>query len=181
MLRLALFAWLALSLVLGAALLALHEPLPLPAGDRVMATGRWTIVHALDLRCPCSRRVLEYLQKRTQRVDADQLLLLVHADEGTAAPLVARGFHVELVDELALSDRHGIASVPSLLIARPDGRVVYRGAPQERPQMAPIDLALYARARAGESLSPLPIIGCAVSHELQRRLDPLGLKYTGGN
>jgi hypothetical protein len=44
--------------------------------------------------------------------------------------------------------------------------------------MPPADLAILADAQAGEALASMPILGCAVSRDLQDRLDPLGIKYS---
>jgi hypothetical protein len=175
--RLALGAWLAAVLALGGALMVLHAPLPLPAALRVAPSGRHLLVHALSLHCPCSRRILDYLIARGSRRDADERVLLVDGDDATATRLRARGFAVEQDDAQTLSQRHDIEAVPLLVIVRPDGTVAYRGGHTPRPQMAPVDLTLLDEVRHGAVPRPLAVFGCAVARDLQRRLDPMGLKY----
>jgi len=170
--------WIAAALLLGGALVALHAPLPLPSPPPAEGSGRFALIHALDMECPCSQRILEYLRARGARPDVDETILLVAGDEPTRAGLVARGFTVVLVDEQALAGRYGIDAAPVLIIRRPDGTVGYRGSHRPRPQMPPIDLELLSELRRNHEPKPLPVIGCAVARALQERLDPLGLKYS---
>lgn len=178
LIALALAVWLVGALSLGAALMVLHAPLPLPRTARVPSTGRYMLVHALSLECPCSRRVLDALLARGAHADVDEKILLVGADETSAARARLRGFTVELLDEQRLAQRYGIEAVPLLLIVAPDGFVDYRGAHAPRPQMAPIDLVLLEEVRRGGRPRSLALFGCAVARDLQHRLDPLGLKYS---
>src|SRR5438105_473548 len=85
--RVALLAWALSTAILGVALLAFHQPLPLPEARAMTATGRWTLVHALSLTCPCSRRVLDYLKARGSRRDVEERILLVDADRAAGDEL----------------------------------------------------------------------------------------------
>lgn len=176
--RWALGAWLVAASLLGAGLMALHAPLPL-AGPSGGAVGdRYVLLHALDMQCPCSRRVLDDLEKRGAHLDVTERVLLVDGDQATASRVRGRGFLVEALDGQALAARYHIESVPLLVILRPDGSVAYTGAHAPRPQMPPADLALLEQVRGGDQPTPWPVLGCATSRELQRQRDPLGLKYS---
>lgn len=175
--RIVLGAWTAAILVIGAGLTALHQQtLPLPLVDAAVPTGSFRLVHAVSAACRCSQRVLDYLEQRGPLPDTEEQILLVDGDPVRAAALRALGFDVVLLDETRLEREHGIVSVPSLVVFRPDGTVAYRGAYAPRPQMDPVDTTLLARAREGEAIDSLPILGCAVSRALRERLDPLGLE-----
>lgn len=176
--RTALAAWIVATLIIGVGATALHEiPLPLPAPRDLAPADRFRLVHALSASCPCSQRVLGYLERRGASPEVTETILLVDGDPQQAAALRARGFEVILLDEASLARDHGIVAAPSLVVFRPDGTSAYRGAYAPRPQMEPIDLELLARARAGADLEAMPILGCAVSRGLRDRLDPLRLKY----
>ena len=176
--RWVLAGWLIATVVLGGALLALHQPLPLPPPQPAAATGRYVLLHALATQCPCSMRVLDYLAARGAHAGVDERVLLVDGDEAVSGRLRARGFTVEPVDAAALAQRYRIEAAPLLVILRPNGSVAYRGAHSPRPQMAPVDLALLDEVRRGGEPSSLALLGCAVSRALQDRLDPLGIKYS---
>jgi hypothetical protein len=174
----ALLAWFAATTALATATLALHEaPLPTPRSATVAATGQASMDHALAAECPCSGRVLDYLEKRGATPGATERVLLVGADAPRAERLRARGFEVREIDEHALLDTYGIPAAPALVVRHADGTVAYQGAYAPRPQMDPIDLELLAVAQAGGTRDPMAILGCAVSRSLQDRLDPFGIKY----
>ena len=162
---------------MGAMLLRFHQPLPLPQPPPLSASGRWRLLHALDMSCPCSKRIYEYLLERRATRDAEERVLLVRGDAHEEAELLGRGFAVARIDGEELQSRYGIVAVPSLVVHRPDGSVAYRGAHRPRPHLAPADLGILARARSGQAVAPLPVLGCAVSRALREQLDPLGLKY----
>jgi len=176
--RVAVAGWIAVALLLGGALVVLHAPLPLPSPPPADGSGRFALIHALDLECQCSQRILDYLRARGARPDVDETILLVASDEPTRKALAARGFAVVPVDEQTLAERYGIDAVPVLVIRRPDGTVGYRGSHRPRPQMPPMDLELLGDLRRNHEPKPLPVVGCAVARALQERVDPLGLKYS---
>ena len=175
--RLALAGWFVLTLAVAAGATALHEaPLPMPEPP-LQQTGAFHVTHALSMQCGCSRRIVDYLLSRGASAVPEDVLLL-DAEESLASQLRARGFAVHVLDEAALAASYGIQAVPSLVIYRPDGSVAYRGAHAPRPQMDPTDLEMLSAIRAGQGTASNPIFGCAVSRELQRRHDPLRLKYS---
>lgn len=171
-------AWLMAASLLGASLMALHAPLPLTGPPAGAPGDRYVLLHALDMQCPCSRRVLDDLTRRGARGGVTERVLLVDGDDETASRVRSGGFLVEALDGQALAARYHIEAVPLLVILRPDGSVAYTGAHAPRPQMPPADLALLEQVQSGDHPSPWPVLGCATSRELQRQRDPLGLKYS---
>jgi hypothetical protein len=175
--KIGLVAWMSGVVVMGAALTALHEvPLPVPSVERAAPAAAFRIRHGLSAMCPCSQRVMKWLERRGAVAGVDEQVLILDGDEATAAPLRERGYQVSLVDDAGMAAA-GIHAAPSLVIFRPDGEVAYAGAYAPRPQMDPIDLVLLDRARKGEIVASMPLLGCAMSRSLQERLDPLHLKY----
>jgi hypothetical protein len=176
--RAGLALWLAATTAVAGATAVLHDsPLPLPAPPPEQPTGAAHLTHALAVECPCSGRILAYLEERGAVPGVAEEVLLVGGDPALVERLRARGFAVSVLDEAELAQR-GIVGVPSLVVWRPDGTAAYRGAYAPRPQMDPIDLDLLAEVREGTAPEPMPIFGCAVSRGLQLRLDPLRIKYS---
>ena len=176
--RVLLAAWAVATLGIGVALTALHDvPLPPPATAALAASDRPTMIHALDTRCGCSKRLAEYLVGRGPTPKAHEIVLVSGEPAELVAQLRARGFDARAMAESEMQTSYQIESVPSLVIARADGSVAYRGAHRPRPQMDPADLDLLAEVESGASPNALAIFGCAVSRALQERIDPLGIKF----
>jgi hypothetical protein len=183
-----LWGWFALMLVVSATLLGRHLlALPRPAADealaRSMATlrtpndaGRWMAVHVLDAECKCSQRIAEHLLASDRPKDVSEHVLLVGGDVALETQLTSRGFQVARVEPTELSDRYHIQAVPLLVVSAPDGTVRYAGGYTARKQGPdPRDLEILADARAGRSVEPIPVFGCAVARRLQSTINPLGL------
>jgi hypothetical protein len=189
-------AWIGLILwgagvtMVGADLLASHLitlPAPQTTDLRLRATFEgfrapegapaWRAIHALSGHCRCSSLVAEHLLARGAGPFAAERVLLVEGAEGVARALEEAGFSVEQLDRDQLEARHGIISVPLLIVADPAGVVRYAGGYTERKQGPVIhDREIFAALAAGEAPESLPTFGCAVSAGLARSIDPLGLR-----
>jgi hypothetical protein len=181
--------WLPAIVVPGALLMAAHVlTLPAPAaGDvgRALGSsrseserGRLLAVHVLYGACPCSRRVVDHLVARGARRDVAERVLLVDGAPAIGAQLAGAGFLVEWLSADELHRRYHIESVPLLVVAGRDDTVLYMGGYTSAKQGPDIrDVAIIDEALAGGAAASLPLFGCAVSRELQRKIDPLGLKY----
>jgi hypothetical protein len=144
---------------------------------------RWTALHVLYADCGCSRRILDHLLERRALPGLDERIVLVLGEDETEAgalrpPALAAGFTFEVLTPEDLEARLGVESSPLLVIADPAGAARYVGGYTDRKRGPDIeDAAILARLRQGERVAPLPVFGCATSKKLQRKLDPLSLKY----
>lgn len=171
------WGWLVVAVGLGGLLTLLHEgPLPLPEARPGGPTPTWTMTHALSLRCPCSRRVVDHLLSRGASADAVERVLLVDPKPEVEAALTKAGFLVEDVEAESLAAR-GFVAVPGLVIRAPDGEVSYAGAHAPKRSGPIDDLSLLTAARAGARPRPFAVLGCAISQALNDRVDPLALKF----
>lgn len=171
------WSWFVLIVGLGGLLTLLHEgPLPLPEARPGAPTTTWTMTHALALRCPCSRRVVDHLLVRGASTDAVERVLLVDPKPDVEAALTKAGFLVEAVEGESLAAR-GFVAVPGLVIRSPNGDVAYAGAHAPKRSGPIDDLALLSAAKAGAQPTPFAVLGCAISQALNARVDPLALKY----
>lgn len=150
--------------------------------------------HVIYQSCPCSRRVLKHLLERTVIVGASETILLVldtgdHASTGLNGPCqsdeaairdqaIARGYLVQAITPEELRSSHGIEASPLLLIVDAEGIVLFSGGYTSRKRgLSYQDEATIQAVLNGETPDPIPVFGCAVSEQLQKIVDPLGLKY----
>ena len=185
----ALGLWSVVLLVGGAYLLAAHvAPLPEPAVGVLAAgvaherradeAGQWLALHALFSDCGCSQRVIAHLLSRRPLEGVKERVLLVGGSAGSsyAADLRAAGYPVDELDETALGDRYGFEGVPAFALVDPHDRVRYLGGYTRTKQGADfVDVAATRAALRGDTVTPLPVFGCAVSRSLRERRDPLRL------
>ena len=189
--------WAMAVLVVGAALMVPHViALPAPAHDdgRLALAmrslpgavpGRWTALHVLYQDCGCSARVFARLIGRHARADLNEEVLFVRdapradADvEQTAQRARGAGFHFQSVTPAELQQRYAIESVPLLVVADAGGQVRYSGGYTEKSGAVEVeDAEIIDGVRAGRTIQPLPVFGCAVSSRMQEAIDPLRLKY----
>jgi hypothetical protein len=145
------------------------------AGER----GSWHMLHVLYADCRCSQRVLDYIVERSTPPDVAETVLLVGHVPARTPTLEARGIRVIETTADQLQSDFGIESAPVLIIADARGSVRYVGGHAREPQArAYEDLAILQRLRTGLEHDALAVYGCAVSRELQSRLDPIGVKYS---
>jgi hypothetical protein len=183
-------AWIPCTLVLTSLLMVGHLlTLPRPAmgakleraleKDASAEAGRhgWFALHVMAEQCNCSRRVLEHLIERGGDPSLSEKVVLIGSDEELRRRLTARGFGFETLTAEQLHDRYGVDGAPLLLVIDPQGRVAYSGGYSTRAGGEPRDSEILAALQGGGRPEALPLFGCAVSRELQRKLDPLGMKY----
>ncbi len=177
--------WTTAVVFLGAGLMSLHQPFRSPgsgvlrlAGDR--GNGQWRTLHVLSGSCGCSQRVLRHLLSQARIAGVEEEILMI---DDRAAYLPGSAELLERLQRSGLPVLHipveqvpgeiGLQGVPLLVVASPDGRVVYTGGYGPGGDQAP---ALLRQARSGEAPSPLPLVGCAVGFRLKRQTDPFHLK-----
>lgn len=181
-------AWCALSVTLVSALGAAHfYALPSPsAGDVALAravasvrAGRTQVLlHFLYAKCKCSRRIFDHLLARGALAGVAEQVVLVDGDAELAARLRAAGFGVSEANPRELEQRYGVSAAPLLVVAGQADTPAYVGGYTTRKQGLDVEDVRIARDVArGVPTALLPLFGCAVSEQLQRLLDPLGLKY----
>jgi hypothetical protein len=192
--KLALWIWAPVLFVAVGSLMASHlYELPKPATtDPVTERGlnalrqpdereRWLAVHVLYAGCRCSERILKHLLESQRPAGVAEKILLVGNASAYVNEARARGFDTELVGKQELEERFHVVGVPALAIVAPEGAIRYLGGYTELKQGPVIrDVELIETTRDGGATKTLPLLGCAVSKELQTLLDPLGLKYGRG-
>jgi hypothetical protein len=176
--RFGLLLWALATVVVGGALMVLHDGvLPVQPLAAAAPTPRWTALHVLAAKCPCSMRVLNHLVERGPLPTLDERVALVDGTPALADRLTARGFQVDVVTAEQLETRYGGIAAPVLQLRRPDGTVAYQGGYAARANLPADDVRLIAAAQAGQPAAPYPAFGCAVSRKLQDQMDPFRLKY----
>jgi hypothetical protein len=188
-------AWLVPCTAVSVVLLASHTvPLPTPPKDdgalhaglaelRTTAlspeqSATWTLVHVLYGQCRCSEQTLEYLVKRGPKAHASEVVLLVGDNPEFAASARAAGFALTAVTAHELKARFNIETAPLLLVLDPSGAVRYAGGYTARKQGLDYqDTEILETLQHGGAALELPPFGCAASRELQKLLDPIGIKY----
>ncbi len=84
---------------------------------------------------------------------------------------------MEITTEQKLAELYEIDAAPLLVAIDPEGRVRYAGGYTDRKQGPDVrDRQILDALQRGDVVQPLPLYGCAVSKQLRRTLDPLGLK-----
>jgi hypothetical protein len=172
-------------LVPVSALMASHLlTLPLPerstlvSGLSKQGQAQWRAFHVIAEKCACSVKVLEGLVGRGVRPGVVEKVLFI-GSEGSAwkKDLSAKGFEFEVVTMETLATQFGIEGAPLFVVLNPQGDVVYSGGYSKRKQGESEDITILNAALANADVTALPLFGCAVSRDLQKKLDPLGLKY----
>ncbi len=170
--------WLGLIVVIGGSVTALHFfTLPRQVPTVWSDPGRWTAVHGLASKCPCSNRVIDHLLLRGPYPGVTERVALVDAKPEQFTALLERGFQVDRVTATELEQRYGLTGAPVLVIRRPDASLAYVGGHAATQAARPNDRPILASVVAGQTVAPYPLFGCAVGRSLQRDVDPLNLKY----
>ena len=180
--------WFAGMLVIGASLLARHLiTLPKPAPDRLTPSiaalreptegNAWLAVHVLYTSCRCSKKIAEHLTAtdRPRPADLVEIVLLVGDDADLESRLRDHHFRIRKTTASELAS-FGIEAAPLFIVADPQGSVRYSGGYTDRKQgLEQRDLEIVKNVRAGNAAESIPVYGCAVSKELQKNLNPLGI------
>lgn len=147
--------------------LARHQP---PGGADL------TVLHVLAADCGCSRRIFEHLEERGPARGTHETIVWVDGVKGTRAP-ASRAFAVEHVSMEEASARFGAIGAPVMVVGDRAGKARYTGGYTTKKQGPFIaDVRILDDVRHGREVRPLPIFGCAVDRETQRKLDPLGVR-----
>ena len=177
--------WFVAAALVSASLLARHlVALPVPAAAqlgralgafRPVAPGSLGVVHVLYAECRCSKLIAEHLVTRARPGGIVEHVVLVGKDDILASSLAAHGFVVELASAERLA-AWGIEAAPIFVVLSLSGEVRYAGGYTERKQgLFPRDREIVAAVRAGDTVAPLPVFGCAVSAGIERSINPLRL------
>lgn len=147
---------------------------------RLPADGdRLEVIHVLYSECRCSQRIAEQLEHTKRPEGVVETVLLVGDSTGASeldheARLGARGFRVRRITPVELSTQWHIVAAPMFIVGDSLGAVRYVGGYTATKQgYASRDRELIEAARSG-TVSPLPILGCAVAENLKKDLDPTG-------
>jgi hypothetical protein len=187
--RAALAAWLVGTSALGGVLLIRHMialPTP-PLSDRALRDALtaelpdagWRVAHVMYRACPCSRRTIDHLVAGPRPSGVRELVLVVD-DKGEPGPedgrLAAAGFRVLVITPDELHRRYDLEAAPVMVVLSPAGELAYIGG-YNRHKQSPAyqDVAIIADLQGRETVSTLPVFGCATSKRLARLVDPLGL------
>jgi len=175
-----------LSLVVGGLLLASHMPfqanpdgLSYLAREVGTANGSWQAIHLLSTTCSCSHGVAEHLIERGPISNLKEQVVLAGNDPLLAHRLTAAGFPVHVMNPETVAERYHIAGAPWLVFVSPGGDVRYQGGYTPAHARSDYqDQQIWAELASGRNAEPLPVLGCALGKRLQRKLDPLGIKYS---
>jgi hypothetical protein len=184
--RCLLAVWAGSVVLVGGALTSFHQPFAVP-GNGVMALAGhpsghgWRAIHFLSGSCPCSQRVMLHLLARPRWGDVAEEIVMIDgslpylADSPTLLARLAAGhFLIRHMAEQDVPLDSGLRGVPLLLFVSPQNQIAYMGGYGAAGDQ---DETIFHQLRAGRKPTALPMIGCAVGSRLQRRLDPLHLKY----
>jgi hypothetical protein len=177
--------WGVLGTVVAASMTAWHS-VAIPVYAKAVsapgsATQPWQIRHFLSGDCPCSRSVAVHLVDRGVIPGADEQVILIdgvdrRASDALAEQLQRRGFRIETITAAEATSREGIVGVPVLEIAR-DGEIVYRGGYDDSGMRKTFrDAEIFAALAVHQTVTRLPVLGCAVSDRFRTKTDPLGIK-----
>ena len=178
----------ALLVIVGALMVGHWVPLPKPAVGE-----RWRVARAVDRGntghrvfhflyddCPCSRRVLRKVLSRAAITGISEKIVLITNSSNREVEEQARrqGFFVAQVSPSQLKAEYNVESAPLLLVINADNQIVYSGGYSDRKQAYAVndEEIITSVAERGE-FEGYPVLGCAVSKELKRLVDPFRFKY----
>ena len=183
--------WLIAVVLTGATLESFHQPFREPDVQQLGAllgkepVGSWRMLHILSGACGCSQRVMKHLLDRRALPGILETVVLVEdgtpyleGSDGMLSELEHAGMQVEHMSADFLNASFGLHGVPLLLIAGPDGSVVYSGGYGEHSDG---DVTAWDETRSGRTPHRFAVVGCAVGRHLQQRFDPARLKYARTN
>jgi len=146
-------------------------------------TEEFGVIHFLTPLCSCSEQIFKHLIERGPLNKEKEVVILINdAKEIFATSLKERGFQVNLIstDKLSEDFKNAVQGVPLLVIYEGEKKVRYAGGYYEKAitPFTKIDIEKFTNSlRSGRDIASLPIVGCAVSEEYKKILDPFGLKY----
>ncbi len=148
-------------------------------------TQKAGVIHFLTPLCSCSKEIFKHLVKKgplDKKIYLEKVVLIDDLNEEFAKPLIEKGFDVHLIEsEKAKHIFDGeIRGVPLLTIYGRDLKTQYVGGYSDK-SITPFTEINYRsfleKIEKNLEIKSLPVIGCAVSKEYKKLLDPFGLKY----
>jgi hypothetical protein len=181
-------AWLGLALLGIASLGVSHTaPMPKPTPEERLTRALLALrerprmpflVHVIYSRCSCTERLFRHLVSRKAMAGLDEAIVFVGVDAAKQASARAAGYRFTTVTPNELVSRFGLEAAPVLFAFTPDGRLAYAGGYFDKPAaVVALDERIVSEVEQGAPAEPLPVYGCAVSPELQKEVDPLGIVY----
>jgi hypothetical protein len=186
--KLLLAAWAVVTLVAISSLAVSHTAaMPEPArGGRLAGAAlalrqdasRPFLVHVISARCSCTERLFAHLMERGAFPGTGEVVLFVGEDAAKQAAAARAGFRFLALSAEDLARRFELEAAPVLLAFDASGRMRYAGGYFSHPStIFPQDASIHAELAQGATPRPLPVYGCAVSANLQKKVDPLGIVY----
>lgn len=184
--------WAVLVLVGGAYLMADHWivlPAPNNQDDKLQQAlaanrntdeqGQWLAVHVLYSKCTCSLRIIEHLFSQPRIPGIKEKILFIDAPKPEwLTQAQANGFSYQELTPQQLHTTYNVSAAPLLVVVDPESKLRYVGGYTLSKQSADVkDLAIIGTLLAQQVVVPIPLFGCAISKELQKLIDPWGLKY----
>ena len=186
--KLLLAVWAGLALLAIASLAVSHTAaMPEPTrGERLSAAAlalrqdpaRPFLLHVISARCSCTERLFTHLLERGPFPGTAEVVLFVGEDAAKRAAAERAGFRYLALSAEDLAGRFALEAAPVLLAFDAAGRMRYAGGYFSHPSaIFPQDAGIHAELVQGATPRPLPVYGCAVSPDLQKKVDPLGIVY----
>ena len=160
---------------------------PLPAAEnaalgdaaRPLAPGQGPQrFHVLQMGCPCSNRLADYLRQRVP--EPDETIVLIDGDGDHVQVWLALRWRTQRVTDVDTRRRWGISGGPWLVVMEHE-HIRYRGGyADRRPSSAAMveDKNILNQVQAGNAMQPYPTYGCSFSEEWLETYDPFGLKWS---
>lgn len=131
------------------------------------AEGRWGVVHVVDRECSMSRAVVAHLIERRASTQLDEMVVVIDRDGATRREdidLVHAGYRVRVMHFERAKDVVPV-SMPSMIVARPDGTLAYVGGHRRDGALEKtrgfVDAAIVAELVAtGETSINVVVVGC---------------------
>lgn len=181
-----LLVWACAVIVVGGAFTSFHQSFRTPGAGVLALAGSsgghdWRAIRFLSGSCQCSQRVMRHLLARQELAGVRKQVVMIdgslpYLEDSPAllARLAAAHFLITHIAEQAVPLDSGLRGVPLLLFVSPQNQIAYLGGYGAAGDQ---DETIFRKLRTGLHPAALPMIGCAVGSRLQRRLDPLHLKY----
>jgi hypothetical protein len=181
-------AWLVLAVIGIASLGVSHTaPMPEPTPEERLTHAllglreqpkQPFLVHVIYARCSCTERLFRHLIERRALAGMDEEILFVGEDEAKKARARQAGYRFTTVSAAELVSRFGLEAAPVLFAFTRDGRLAYAGGYFDKAAaVVALDERIVSEVQRGLPTEPLPVYGCAVSPQLQKSVDPLGIVY----
>ncbi len=139
------------------------------------------VLHFLGVDCDCSKNVVQALLKRTPDPSLTERVYLIGENKEWEKNLVQKGFDVVVGNKEEFSERFDIHAVPQLTVYGLGDRIIYNGGYTSKrgPSSLVEDQQIVGALKKNEQdIKERPIFGCINGTQLQKKADPLGLKYS---